>query len=88
MIAVVSMDDSAQRGGKLGEESRIRFVQKDVNMTSGREGVCKYDVFFAKLSDFDQYASNFSKPPCRFEILLYPDSSTSVCDLVTLFPKF
>ena len=28
-------------------------------MTSGREGVCEYDIFFTKLSHFDQYASNF-----------------------------
>ena len=31
------------------------FVQKDINLTSVRDGAYEYDLFFTKLSDFDQY---------------------------------
>ena len=37
------------------------FVQKDINMTSGREGVCEYNFFFTKLSNFDEFVSDFLK---------------------------
>ncbi len=32
----------------LREGSNIRFCQKDVNMTSGGEGVYRHDVFFSR----------------------------------------
>ena len=57
-------------------------------MRSGTLGVCEYDVVFTELSDFDQYASNFLKPPRSFEILLYTDSFTPVFYLLTFFRSF
>ena len=65
--------------GVLKKEQKIHFVQKDINMMSGREGICKYDVFFTKSSDFDQYVSNVQKtsmPLSKFFFNKYPDSST------------
>ena len=48
----------------LRKSKKVQFVQKDVSVTSERVGAY---LFFSKLSDFDQYASNFLS---FFEILV------------------
>ena len=63
------------------------LYKKTSILTSGKEVVFEYDIFIIKLSKFNQYAcikcsKNF------FEIVLYPDPSTPVCNVVTSFPKF
>ena len=58
-----------------------------MKMTSGRERVCEYHIFFSIIIEFQSVCLKFSELPCCFEILIYQDSSILACYLVTLFQK-
>ena len=65
--------------GKTQKTFCIKRYQYDI-----WEGVCDDDVFFTRLSDFDQHVSTFLKPACFFNNSSLSNPSTPICCEMTL----